>query len=140
METHGKEASSGEPTSRDRGAEKGGRFCPNPKCGKLVEAKEDFLLNPSPTIGCTVTKRTVTFFCQRCGAKRGPLRLMECIVMCPVASFTAKREEGHSALGVSTIEVKRGKKKAGDVRCVECTKMSMETEPQGTNGFAKIME
>ena len=112
---------------------KGGRFCP--LCGILVEAKADFLLNPESNNWLHCNQKDCNFFfCQRCGAKRGPIEAHGAHRHVPGCQFYKKKLGGDKKdpplrfWSAATIEVKRGKKKAGDVRCVECTKMQMETE------------
>ena len=113
---------------------KGGRFCPSPACGQIVDAKDDFNLNPESNnwLHCN-QKHCNFFFCQRCGAKRGPVDAHGLHRHVPGCQFYKKSKKKADVplrfWSASAIEVKRGKKKAGDVRCADCTKTAMETEP-----------
>ena len=110
----------------------GGRFCP--KCGELVHPAADFKTNTESNAWLRCTSKTCGLaFCQRCGAPRSAIEahgLHRHVVGCPKHK---KRPQGAPADKVlrfwsaSTPEVKKGLKKAGDVRCQECVAMPLET-------------
>jgi hypothetical protein len=112
--------------------QQGGRFCP--RCTQLVYIPADFHTNSESNkwLSCTST-RCLHEFCQRCGAAKGPIEahghnrhLFGC-------QFHKKLKEGTTDgpfryWSAAAKEVKRGKKIAGDVRCQDCCKMTLETE------------
>ncbi len=110
----------------------GGRFCP--KCGELVHPAADFRTSTESNAWLQCTSTTCGLaFCQRCGAPRSAIEahgLHRHVVGCPKHK---KRPHGAPADKVlrfwsaSTPEVKKGLKKAGDVRCQQCAAMQLET-------------
>jgi hypothetical protein len=111
---------------------KGGRFCP--RCEKLVFVPPDFQTNAESNkwLSCTNSK-CLYEFCQRCGAEKGPIvahgvhrHLFGC-------QFHKKLKPGvkdgpKRYWSAAATEVKRGQRKAGDVRCNNCCEMPLETE------------
>ena len=112
---------------------KGGRFCP--KCATLVHAPPDFTTNAESNKWLSCTSKNCLFeFCSRCGANKIPIinhGMHRHVLGC---QFHKKLRDGIKEKPMRywsavTSEVKKGKKKAGDVRCKECIKMPIETEP-----------
>ena len=111
---------------------KGGRFCP--RCTNLVNAPPDFLTNAESNKWLLCQNEKCGFnFCQRCGASKGPIIAHGLYRHCFGCQFYKGLKEGvdNGPLrywSAASTEVKRGRKKAGDVRCGDCCKMTRDTE------------
>ena len=99
-----------------------------------MNAPPDFLTNAESNKWLLCQNQKCGFnFCQRCGASKGPIEAHGLYRHCFGCQFYKGLKEGvdNGPLrywSAASTEVKRGRKKAGDVRCGDCCKMTRDTE------------